>query len=126
MNIVKVSEGIKGYIDNLVDEIAVNDFLVSAIRPIIRMAIENNFYKVNNILKLLADKNGDINFDKLIDETISSMLNGKQGSYPIGDFAIAEFGNNTLKLTIPSLNKFFKFDSQDFIKMKNFIIQNYS
>lgn len=126
MNIVKVSEGIKGYIDNLVDEIAVNDFLVSAIRPIIRMAIENNFYKVNNILKLLADKNGDINFDKLVDETISSMLNGKQGSYPIGDFAIAEFGNNALKLTIPSLNKFFKFDSQDFIKMKNFIIQNYS
>ena len=69
MNIVKVSEGIKGYIDNLVDEIAVNNFLVSAIRPIIRMAIENNFYKVNNILKLLADKNGDINFDKLVDET---------------------------------------------------------
>ena len=126
MNIVKVSEGIKGYIDNLVDEIAVNDFLVSAIRPIIRMAIENNFYKVNNILKLLADKNGDINFDKLVNETISSMLNGKQGSYPIGDFAIAEFGNDALKLPIPSLNKFFKFDSQDFIKMKNFIIQNYS
>ena len=126
MNIVKVSEGIKGYINNLVDEIAVNDFLVSAIRPIISMAIENNFYKVNNILKLLADKNGDIDFNKLVDETISSMLNGKQGSYPIGDFAIAEFGNNVLKLTIPSLNKFFKFDSQDFIKMKNFIIQNYS
>ena len=55
MNIVKVSEGIKGYIDNRVDEIAVNDFLVSAIRPIIRMAIENNFYKVNNILNITSN-----------------------------------------------------------------------
>lgn len=126
MNVVKVSEGIKSYINTLVDDLAVNDFLIGAIRPMIRMAIENNFYKVNNILKVLADKNGDIDFNKLVDETISSMLNGKQGSYPIGDFAIAEFGNNALKLTIPSLNKFFKFDSQDFIKMKNFIIQNYS
>ena len=126
MNIVKVSEGIKSYINTLVDDLAVNDFLISAIRPMIRMAIENNFYKVNNILKVLADKNGDIDFNKLIDETMTSMLNGKQATYPIGNFAIVEFGNNALKVTIPMMNKFFKFESQDFIKMKNFIIQNYS
>ena len=54
MNVVKVSEGIKSYINTLVDDLAVNDFLIGAIRPMIRMAIENNFYKVNNILKVLA------------------------------------------------------------------------
>lgn len=126
MNVVKVSEGIKSYINTLVDDLAVNDFLIGAVRPMIRMAIENNFYKVNNILKVLADKNGDIDFNKLVDETMTSMLNGKQATYPIGNFAIAEFGNNALKVTIPMINKFFKFESQDFIKMKNFIIQNYS
>ena len=126
MNIVKVSEGIKGYINTLVDDIAVNDFLIGAIRPMINMAIENNFYKVNNILKVIADKNGDLDFYKLVDETMTSMLNSKQATYPIGNFAIAEFGNNALKITIPALNKFLKFEPQDFIKMKNFIIQNYN
>lgn len=90
------------------------------------MAIENNFYKVNNILKVIADKNGDLDFNKLVDETMTSMLNSKQATYPIGNFAIAEFGNNALKITIPALNKFLKFEPQDFIKMKNFIIQNYN
>lgn len=124
MNIVKVSEGIKSYINTLVDDLAVNDFLIGAIRPMINMAIENNFYKVNNILKVIADKNGDLDFNKLVDETMTSMLNSKQATYPIGNFAIAEFGNNALKITIPALNKFLKFEPQDFIKMKNFIIQN--
>lgn len=126
MNIAKVSEGMKDYIFNVVDEIAINDFLVGAIRPMIRMAIENNFYKVNNILKVLADKNGDINFSKLVDDTMTSLLNSKQAVYPIGSIATAEFGNNALKLTVPAINKYFKFESQDFIKMKNFIIDNYS
>ena len=126
MNIVKVSEGIKDYIFNVVDEIAINDFIVGAIRPMIRMAIENNFYKVNNLLKVLADKNGDINFSKLVDDTMTSVLNSKQATYPIGNIAIAEFGNNALKITVPAINKFFKFESQDFIKMKNFIIENYN
>lgn len=126
MNIVKVSEGIKSYINTLVDDLAVNDFLIGAIRPMINMAIENNFYKVNNILKVIADKNGDLDFNKLVDETMTSMLNSKQATYPIGNFAIAEFGNNALKITIPALNKFLKFEPQDFIKMKNFIIQNYN
>ena len=126
MNIVKVSEGIKDYVFNVVDEIAINDFIVGAIRPMIRMAIENNFYKVNNLLKVLADKNGDINFSKLVDDTMTSVLNSKQATYPIGNIAIAEFGNNALKITVPAINKFFKFESQDFIKMKNFIIENYN
>ena len=85
MNVVKVSEGIKSYINTLVDDLAVNDFLIGAVRPMIRMAIENNFYKVNNILKVLADKNGDIDFNKLVDETMTSMLNSKQATYPIGN-----------------------------------------
>ena len=57
---------------------------------------------------------------------MTSVLNSKQATYPIGNIAIAEFGNNALKITVPAINKFFKFESQDFIKMKNFIIENYN
>ena len=125
MNIVKVSEGIKSYINTLVDDLAVNDFLIGAIRPMVRMAIENNFYKVNNILKVLADKDGNINFEKLVDDTMTSLLNSKQVTYPIGNIGTADFGNNAVKITIPIINKFFKFEADDFIKMKNYIIEKY-
>lgn len=125
MNITKVSEGLKDYIFKFVDDLAINDFLIGALRPMVCMAIENNFYKVNNILKVLADKDGNINFGKLIDDTMASVLNSKQATYPIGNIGVAEFGNNAVKITIPMINKFFKFEADDFIKMKNYIIEKY-
>lgn len=126
MNVVKVSEGIKDYIYSLVDELALNDFLIGAIRPMLNMAIDNNFYKVNNILKLIADKNGEINFEKLIDDTIASTLNSKKASFPIGEAANIDFGDGAMTLTIPFINKYFRFEASDFIKMKNYIINKYN
>lgn len=125
MNIAKVSEGLKDYIFKFVDDLAINDFIIGALRPMVCMAIENNFYKVNNILKVLADKDGNINFEKLVDDTITSLLNSKQVTYPIGNIGTVDFGNNAVKITIPIINKFFKFEADDFIKMKNYIIEKY-
>lgn len=125
MNIVKVSDGMKDYLYTVVDNLATDDFIIGAARPFIRMAIENNFYKVNNILKLVADKNGDVDIEKLINETIASTLNSKKATYPIGEIGIVDFGDNAMKITIPAINKFFKFDSNDFIKMKDYIIQKH-
>lgn len=101
------------------------DFAISALKPMIQMGIENNFYKITDILKLVADKNGEINFTKLVDDTIHSLFNNKQATYNIGNFATAEFDTTALTIRIPSINKFFKFDSQDFLKMKNYIVTNY-
>ena len=126
MNVVKVSDGIKDYIYTLVDELALNDFVIGAVRPMLNMAIENNFYKVNNILKLIADKNGEINFEKLIDDTIASTLNSKKASFTIGEAGKIDFGDGAMILTIPIINKYFRFEASDFIKMKNYIINKYN
>ena len=125
MKIGNVSEGIKDYLFHILDEMANGDFAISALKPVIQMGIENNFYKITDILKLVADKNGEINFTKLVDDTIHSLFNNKQAVYNIGNFATAEFDTTALTIRIPSINKFFKFDSQDFLKMKNYIVTNY-
>ena len=125
MNVNNVVSGTKNYINQLIDTTAESDFAISVIRPIVKMGINNNFYKIEKLLKLVADKDGNIDVDKLVDDTIGSVLNGRKGVLPVGDIATINIGDNCLTFIIPSLNKYFKFDSSDFIKFKNYLVETY-
>ena len=123
MNINDISTGTKQYLFNTLDELANNDFLIGFARPVIKMAIENNFSKVTNMLKIIADENNNIDIEKLIDDVISSSLNRSVKNFPIGSIGTIEYGNNCLKFDI--FNKYIKFDANDFIKLKNYLIENF-
>ena len=70
MNIKDLSSKTKDYIIDLIDNLAQTNFMISVARPAINMAIDNNFYKIDNLFSAISDKEGDINVDKLIDDTI--------------------------------------------------------
>lgn len=124
MNVKDVSSKTKIYIVDLIDNIAQTNFMISVARPAINMIIDNNFYKINNFIEMLADKDGNINIEKLIDDTIKSVLNGKEGTLPVGKICQLQFGNNKVKVEIPSINYYMSFDSNDFIKFKNYLLEN--
>lgn len=123
MNVNDISSGTKQYLFNLVEDIASRDTLVGLVKPLVLTGIENNFNKVTNTLKLIADENGNIDIEKLVDDCITSVFNSRKSSLNIGNIGNVEFGDNVLKLNI--FNKFIKFDSNDFIKFKNYLIENY-
>lgn len=123
MKVTDVANGTKQYIFNVIDELSQNDFLIGAANPFIRMVVENNFHKVSNLLNIAADENGEIDIAKLIDDTIKSTLNSKKASYPLGNIGVIDFGDNGVKFNI--FNKYVKFTSEDFIKLKNYLIENY-
>lgn len=123
MNIKNIEAGTKQFLFNTVDEIAETDFLFSAIRPMIKMAIENKFNKISNTLNLIADENNEIDIEKLVNESITSVLNGRKVSYDIGTIGNICFGDNAITINI--FNKFIKFDSKDFIKYKDYLIEQY-
>ena len=123
MKVNDVVNGTKQYIFNVIDDLAKTDFIFGAGRPLGRMIVENNINKLSKLLNIASDENGEIDIEKLIDDTIESTLNSKQAIYPISSFGNIEFGNGGMKLNI--LNKYIKFDSADFIKLKNYLIENY-
>lgn len=124
MNIKDLSLKTKGYIIDLIDNLAQTNFMISVARPAINMAIDNNFYKIDNLFSAISDKEGDINIDKLIDDTISSVLNGRKGVLPVGKICQIQFGDNNMKIEIPSINYYISFNSDDFIKFKNYLLGN--
>lgn len=123
MNINDISRGTKEFLFNTLDQLSATDSIIGFIRPIIKLGIENNFSKFTNMLKLIADENDNIDIEKLIDDIISSSLNRNVQTFPIGSIGTIEYGNNYLKFDI--FNKYIKFDANDFIKLKNYLIENF-
>lgn len=124
MNVKDITSKSKTYIVDLIDNLAQNNFLISVARPAINLAIDNNFYKVENILNAIADKDNNVDVDKLIDDTIKSVLNGRKGVLPVGKICQLQFGDNSMKIEVPSLNYYVSFDSNDFVKFKNYLLGN--
>lgn len=123
MKIDYVVKGTKEHLLNIVDDVSKNDVIISMAKPFIKMVVDNNFYKAESFLKLAADKNGEIDINKLIDDSIVSVLNINKTTYPIGSVGSICFGNGAIQLNV--FNKYFKFNSDDFIKYKNYLIENY-
>lgn len=123
MNVNDISAGTKQYLFDLVDSLSKTDFTIGIVNPIIKTGIENNFNKITNILKLISDEEGNLDIDKFVNDIIKSTLNSKFVSYPISSFGSVDIGNNAITFNI--FNKYVKFDSNDFIKLKNYLIENY-
>lgn len=124
MNINELSSKTKSYIIDLIDNLAQTNFMVSVARPAINLAIDNNFYKAEDLLKSIADKDGNVDVNRLIDDTIKSVLNGRKGVLPVGKILQIQFGDDSMKIEVPSFNYYVSFDSNDFIKFKNYLLGN--
>lgn len=124
MNVNELSSKTKSYIIDLIDNLAQTNFMISVARPAINLAIDNNFYKAEDLLKSIADKDGNVDVNRLIDDTIKSVLNGRKGVLPVGKILQLQFGDNSMKIEVPSLNYYVSFDSNDFIKFKNYLLGN--
>ena len=124
MNVNELSSKTKSYIIDLIDNIAQTNFMISVARPAINLAIDNNFYKAEDLLKSIADKDGNVDVNRLIDDTIKSVLNGRKGVLPVGKILQIQFGDNSMKIEVPSFNYYVSFDSNDFIKFKNYLLGN--
>ena len=123
MNVNDISNGTKQYLFDLVDSLSQNDFTIGIVSPLVKTGIENNFNKITKTLNLISDEEGNIDIDKLIDDIIKSSLNSKFVSYPLSSFGSIDIGNNAITFNV--FNKFVKFDSNDFIKLKKYLIENY-
>ena len=66
MNINDISRGTKEFLFNTLDQLSATDSIIGFIRPVIKLGIENNFSKVTNMLKLIADENDNVKAIKVI------------------------------------------------------------
>lgn len=81
-------------------------------RPFIARAINNNIEKLNSMLSLIQDKNGMIDVDAIIGETIDNLLVVPVTKFA-NNFGGMEIGQGTIKFDIPFIGKQLLLDTSD-------------
>lgn len=110
------------FINSKLSELSTNNPIVLIIRPMLARAINNNIGKVDSVLKLIQDENGEIDVEGILSETIDNILVSKVQNYPdiLGGVKIGE-GN--IKINIPFINKAIVFDTSDIETFKQSLIK---
>ena len=110
---------IQSYIDNQLISMAQNNPLIALTKPLISRIINNNTYKMEFLLKQLADKDGFIDTDGILSEMIESIMSTKPFKLDSGFLGELELGGGKIKMNIPFINKALILDQKDLLELKN-------
>lgn len=93
MNVNIVAERVRSYINGQITRMAMDNPVVGFMKPIITRVIDNNVYKIEDGLKMIADKDGNIDTEAILTEMLDSVMKAKPFTINtpfIGDIEIGE------------------------------------
>ena len=102
----------KKFINDKITELAVRNPLFNIGKPFITTIINNNIDKVDDFMKLLEDKNGDIDIKGIFTEVVNNLLVNPSQYYP-DLFGGITIGDGEISMNVPLLNKKLIINSKD-------------
>lgn len=132
VNINNVMSAIDKYIDSRVDMIVGKNPIMNLVQPFIRKAFKgyvNNYTdQIKNYLKLISDKNGNVDIDSLLDEVINRFDTMDETTIATKKMGDIHIGKGKLVLEVPSLFGLtannLVFTTKDITDLKSMIMNN--
>lgn len=109
------------FIDTKLSEMSASNPFILFIRPIVARAVNNNIAKVDSILKLVQDKDDNVDIEGILSEMVDNLVVAQIKKYP-NILGGVELGNGSIKVNIPFLDKAIVFDSTDIEAFKQNLI----
>lgn len=117
----------EGYISVIEQELQkLNEVLDSnpfsfIIKPYISRVANNYIGKLDGLLKAIEDKDGKVDIEGILSESIDNLVVAQVKKYP-NVFSGVEIGGGTIKINIPSFDKQLVFDYNDIETFKQNIL----
>lgn len=124
MNVIETIERLKIFLNRQINSLAMNNPLLSFSKPLITRVINNNMYKANGFLSMLADENGDIDTQSLIPEMIQSVMTTRPFVYHTEFLGDLEIGGGFIKMNIPMTNSQIVLGKTDLDTLKELFTEN--
>lgn len=121
ISIVQLTTNLKSYITTQLDNMSTDNPMISFIKPLITRAIDKNFNKVNKALDLIADSEGNIDVENILEEMMQSVLNTKPFVFNTSIVGDIEIGGGFIKLNVPLTNKKLVLDVNDLETFKEML-----
>lgn len=107
--------------DGQITRMAMDNPVVGFMKPIITRVIDNNVYKIEDGLKMIADKDGNIDTEAILTEMLDSVMKAKPFTINTPFIGDIEIGEGLVKLNLPVVNKRIVFNSTDLQELKNLL-----
>ncbi|WP_332557618.1 hypothetical protein [Clostridium sp.] len=107
------------YVDAQLTSLTQSSPLIAFAKPLISRVIDNNAYKVEDMLKQVSDKNGMVDIDGILSEMVESVINTKPFKINTKFIGDIEIGGGKIKINLPLVDKALVFNHQDLIKLKD-------
>lgn len=124
ITIDNVISGIKKFMLLQIDKLSEGTPLVQFLKPLITRVIDNSAGSAENMLKLLADTNGNIDTEQIIDEMVTNIVNTKPFTIKIPYLDNIIIGDGTIQVNIPLIDKRIVFNADDLNTLKELINSN--
>lgn len=116
-----ITSKLEDYIQKQLILISKDNSSIALAKPFLSRIVNNNIYKVNNILKQIADKDGLIDIDGILSETIDSLISIKPFKVDSGFLGELEIGDGKVRLNLPIVDKVLVFNKEDLMNLKDFL-----
>lgn len=109
----KISTFVSGKLNEILD----NNPFSFIIKPYVSRVANNYIGKLDGLLKAIEDKDGKVDIEGILSESIDNLVVAQVKKYP-NVFSGIEIGNGTIKINIPSFDKQLVFDYNDIESFK--------
>lgn len=121
MNVTILADRIKTYIGSQVTRMAAESPVVGFMKPLIIRVLDNNLYKIEDGLKMIADKEGNIDVEAILTEMLESVMSSRPFTLNTSFIGDIEIGEGMIKMNLPVVNKRLAFNMSDLQELKELL-----
>lgn len=116
-----ITSKLEDYIQKQLILVSKDNPTIALAKPFLSRIVNNNMYKVDNMLKQIADKDGLIDIDGILSETIDNLISIKPFKVDSGFLGELEIGDGKVRLNLPIVDKVLVFNKEDLMNLKDFL-----
>lgn len=117
----QLTANIKEYLMYQIGEMAKAHPLVGFVRPLVSRALNKNIGKIDNLVSMIADENGNIDIEEILTEMINSVVTGESFTIDTQFIGPISIGGGVVKMNIPLTDKELILNRSDLETLKTII-----
>lgn len=121
INLMVLVDKVSTFVGEKLNEVLDSNPFSFIIKPYVSRVANNYIGKLDGLLKAIEDKDGKVDIEGILSESIDNLVVAQVKKYP-NVFSGVEIGGGTIKINIPSFDKQLVFDYNDIETFKQNIL----
>lgn len=122
MSTIQLIENLRAYVMKQISLMSENNPAINFIKPLLLRMLDKNFDKMDKVLDLIADKDGNVDIENIITEMMDNIVTSKPFVFKTDLLGDIEVGEGQIKVNLPFTDKKLVLNQDDLEMFREMII----